>query len=213
MNKQETKENSLTVDGSPYAPISLAKFIKNEAFTDREESKRNLTVIIDGSGNGLEADDPETVNVMIQDRIEQTKYFVEEIYPILQRVPAYLYRYIHWMMFDEEERKPYGSLKYPRDNDFIQALASGVLKETDPEYQQIHSFIKWAKNNTEATHLIGLLQLVGGSIRSASKQNSNVRIFIELPETGFHPKRERKLMMLLEKLKEEYGLKKDWTPT
>jgi hypothetical protein len=115
-------------------------------------------------------------------------------------------------MFDEcSYNGKYQQMRYPSDNDFIQAFNSQLLTKSDPDYQRIESFIKYAKSNTEATHLIGLLQLVGGTIRAYAKKNSGCRMFIELPETGFHPKRERLLVTLLYKLKEDYGIKADWT--
>ncbi len=206
-------KDCLTVDGTPYSPISLDKFINSDNYVNMEDDKRGITVIIDGCGIGLLPDNADTTNVMIKDRIMQAEWFIDEIYPTLPRIPAYLYRYIQWIMFNEDSKLSYDQMKYPTDNDYIQALASKTLEQDDDEYQKIHNFIKYGKINTEATHLIGLLQLVGGTLKAAAKQNSGVRFFIELPETGFHPKRERILVTLLMKLKEEYGLKKDWTPT
>lgn len=204
----EPEEQTLTVDGSMYAPVSLEKMVAQGHFDHltQDKEKHSICVIIPCE-NGLVADHPEIVNIMIADRVMQTAYFVDEVFPKLPRVPAYLYRFISWIMFEDGE-KP---MKYPSDNDFLMALQSGLLKQTDPEYKQIEGFIKWGKSNTEATHLIGLVQLVGGALKQASKKNSGLRLFIELPETGFHPKRERLIMSLLYKLQEEYGIKADWT--
>lgn len=200
-------KNSLTVDGTPYSPISLAKLIQDKSFGG---ASSGIRVIIPGTYEqiGVSADDPNTVNVMIKDRIKQAEYFIDEVYPKLPRVPAYLYRYIHYMMLSEDS-----NFKYPRDNDYIMALSGGVLKDTDEEYVRIHNFIKWGKTNTECLHLLGLVQLVGGTLKQATKSGHGLRFFIELPETGFHPKRERKVMSLLNKLKEDYGIKEDWTAT
>lgn len=214
MKKQDP---TLTIDGTPYAPISLEKVVKHlesEGHFDNQDKKKDgsLTVFVNNSGNGFEADDPDIVNVMVKDRIMQTEYFVDEIFPTLPRIPAYLYRYIQWIMFDEGNNRAYNVMKYPRDNDYIMALESNILTKQDDEYQQIEAFIKYAKSNTEATHLIGLLQLVGGTLRSYAKKNSGCRMYIELPETGFHPKRERILVTLLYKLREEYGVRADFTP-
>lgn len=214
MSKQKQE---LTVDGSPYSPISLKKFIthlEDEGHFDKDTKhpSTSLTVLLNQSGNGLETDDPDVVNVMIEDRIMQTKWFVDEVFNTLPRIPAYLYRYIQWIMFDEGNNRAYNVMKYPTDNDYVMALQSGILTKTDEEYQQIEAFIKYAKSNTEALHLIGLLQLVGGTMRAYAKKNSGCRMFIELPETGFHPKRERILVTLLYKLREEYGINANWTP-
>lgn len=209
LKKKDDQEESLTVDGSLYAPISLKKTVdKLEKEGHFDDEAKHLTVFINNSGNGFEADDPTIVNVMIEDRLEQAKWFVTEIYPTLPRIPAYLYRYIHWAMGED-----YSKMKYPTDNDYIMALSSGILKKEDAEYQEIHSFIKYANSNSEAKYLIGMLQLVGGTLNAYAKKNAGCRMFIELPETGFHPKRERLLVSLLTKLKEEYGIKADWTPT
>lgn len=210
--QQPDEDKSLTVDGSVYAPISMHKVVnklEKEGHFDNPEGKteKSLTVFINNSGNGFEADHPGIVNVMIADRIAQTTYFVDEIFNTLPRIPAYLYRYISWIMF-EDCKKP---MKYKTDNDYIQAFNSQVLTKEDPEYKNIESFIKWAKSNSEATHLIGLLQLVGGTLRAAAKKGIGIRMYIELPETGFHPKRERLLVSLLYQLKEDYGIKADWT--
>lgn len=209
----EEPKSEFTVDGSPYAPISLNKVVKDLEskghFDKTDRPGSSFTVLINNSGNGFEADAPEIINVMITDRIEQTRWFIDEVFPTLPRIPAYLYRYISWIMFENCARP----MKYPSDNDFIQAYASQVLTKEDPEYKQIESFIKYGKSNSEATHLIGLLQLVGGTMRAYAKRNAGCRMYIELPETGFHPKRERLLISLLTKLKEDYGVRADWTET
>lgn len=209
---ESQKTNNFTVDGTPYSPISLSKLIENDVFKDSEDDKKkgSLKVLIPGTHEqlGFSADDPNTVNIMIKDRVEQAEFFIETVYPTLSRVPAYLYRYIHYMMFSEDSE-----FKYPRDNDYIMALSGGVLNQTDEEYVQIHNFIKWGKTNSECVHILGLVQLVGGTLKQAAKKGHGVRLFIEFPETGFHPKRERKVMSLLNKLKEDYGIKEDWTAT
>jgi hypothetical protein len=214
----EEKE-SLTVDGSPYAPISIRKAIEHlqrQGHFDitTGDDRHNFTVFINNSGNGYDIDDADTINVTIQARVDQSNWFVDEVLPKLPRIPAYLYRYVQWVMFDDcSYNGKYPEMKYKRDNDYIQALASGILKQTDEEYQQVYNFIRWAKSNSEATHLVGLIQLVGGTMLARSKKNLGCMFYIEFPETGFHPKRERLIVTLLNKLKEEYGLKKDWTPT
>lgn len=206
--KVKADKESLTVDGSPYAPISIRKTIEHlqaQGHFDIEArgSGSNLTVLVNNSGNGFDVDNAETINVTIDARVEQTKYFIDHVFDKLSRIPAYLYRYIHWVMF-EDCKKP---MKYKEDNTYIQEFQSGLLKETDEEYQQVYNFIKWGKTNSEATHLIGLIQLVGGTMMARAKRNQGCLFYIELPETGFHPKRERLLVTLLMQLKEEYGYK------
>ena len=215
----DPEKESLTVDGSPYAPISIRKAIEHlqrQGHFDitAGDDKHNLTVFINNSGNGYDIDNADTINVTIQARVDQSNWFVDEVLPKLPRIPAYLYRYVQWVMFDDcSYNGKYPTMKYPRDNDYVQALASGILKQTDEEYQQVYNFIRWAKSNSEATHLVGLVQLVGGTMLARTKKNLGCMFYIEFPETGFHPKRERLIVTLLNQLKEEYGLKKDWTPT
>ena len=196
---KDYEKMDLQVDG-PYSPISIKK-VSDSGILQLE----GFNVLIPGTNEqlGVVADDPERVNVMITDRIMQAEYFIDEIFPNLPRIPAYLYRYIHYMMFSEES-----NFKYPTDADYIYAIESDTLKMHEEEYQKVHNFIKWGKTNTEAVHLIGLLQLVGGSLKAAAKNNSGLKMFIELPETGFHPKREGKIMSMLNKLKDEYGYNK-----
>ncbi len=192
------KTEDFQVDG-PYSPISIKKMVDAKIFNEE-----GFNILIPGTNEqlGVVADDPDRVNVMITDRIMQAEYFIDEVYPTLPRIPAYLYRYIHYMMFSKEY-----DLKYPTDADYIFAIENGDLDLNGEEYQSIHNFIKWGKTNTEAVHLIGILQLVGGSIKAAARNKSGLKMFIELPETGFHPKRERKIMSMLNKLKDEYGYK------
>lgn len=180
----------LSVDG-PYSPVSLRKVI------DTIPESNEFTVIIPDNV-GIDIDNAETINITIEERVIQSHYFIDEVFPELPRIPAYLYRYIHYMMEDDYK------MKYPTDKDYIEALDNGTLKISDDEYQKIYGFIKWGKSNTEATHLIGLVQLVAGTLKMASKAKKFCKFFIELPETGFHPKRQSRIMSLLHKLKDEY---------
>lgn len=69
----------------------------------------------------------------------------------------------------------------------------------------IESMYKYAKTNAELKQLIGLIQLFGGSLNMAKKAKKSVKLYVEEPETRMHPKRERRIMMLLEMLKTDYG--------
>jgi predicted ATP-dependent endonuclease of OLD family len=53
--------------------------------------------------------------------------------------------------------------------------------------------------------LIGMIQLVGGSLNIARKEQKGVRLYIEEPESRMHPKRQAKMVSLLEMLKKDYG--------
>lgn len=69
----------------------------------------------------------------------------------------------------------------------------------------IDAMYKYAKTNAELKQIIGLVQLLGGSLNMAKKARKNIKIFIEEPEARLHPKRERKMMALIEKIRKQYG--------
>ena len=81
----------------------------------------------------------------------------------------------------------------------------------EDDKQDIDAMYKYAKTNAELKQIIGIIQLVGGSLNAAKKQNKSVRLYIEEPETRMHPKRERRVISLLEKLKKDYGYNEDTT--
>jgi hypothetical protein len=70
----------------------------------------------------------------------------------------------------------------------------------------IKAMYKYASTNPELKQLIGLIQLFGGSLKMAKDMKKSVRLFVEEPESRMHPKRERRIMSLLEKLKTDYGV-------
>lgn len=71
--------------------------------------------------------------------------------------------------------------------------------------ENVDSLYKYAKTNGEMRHIIAIVQLFGGSLNIARKEKKHVKIYIEEPETRMHPKREARMMMLLEKIKKDYG--------
>jgi hypothetical protein len=166
------------------------------------DPKNFLTVLIDQTGTGFIQDEPTLVQVMIQDRIEQAHYYRDHIFNGKQP-SAYLYRYIHWVMLDDCAKPP----KYSTDQSILDANMRGELTAESEEFKLILNYINYCKHNPEIAHLIGLVQLVGGSLKAAAKQKNKLRIFIEHPETGMHPKRERLLVSLLHRLRDQYGFK------
>lgn len=84
-----------------------------------------------------------------------------------------------------------------------------MYKDDSPD---VESMYKYAKTNAELKQIIGLIQLVGGSLNMAKKQKKHVRLYIEEPETRLHPKRERIVVSLLEMLKKDYGYNEDTKP-
>lgn len=75
--------------------------------------------------------------------------------------------------------------------------------------QDIDALYKYASSNDELKQIIGLIQLFGGSLNMARKAKKGVKLYVEEPETRMHPKRERRVMGLLEKIKKDYGFKEE----
>ena len=82
----------------------------------------------------------------------------------------------------------------------------GRLYEDD-EDQSVEYLLEGAFDNREVLHLIGMIQLVGGTLNAARKEGGGVRLYIVEPETYCHPKRERIIMSVLHDLIDEYGFK------
>lgn len=76
------------------------------------------------------------------------------------------------------------------------------------EKVDIDSMMKHGKTNPELKQIIGLVQLVGGSLNHARKNKVHFRMHIQEPETRMHPKREAKIVSLIEMLKKDYGFNK-----
>ena len=186
------KNENLLVAGTG-SPVSLKKFIANTP--DLGE----LTVLVDNTGLGIAKDEEGMVYITPEECKTQTLHYVKNVFDG-RRVPAYLFRYINYIMFDEK-------MKWATDQDVAQAFISKQLTEESEEYVRVRNFLTYAEHNTEALQLIGFIQLVAGTLNIARKQGTGVRLFIEHPETGLHPKRERFIMSLLKKLSEEYGYK------
>jgi hypothetical protein len=156
-------------------------------------------VLVDNTGSGIAKDEEGMVYITPEECKTQTLHYVKNVFDG-RRVPAYLFRYINYIMFDEK-------MKWATDQDVAQAFISKQLTEESEEYVRVRNFLTYAEHNTEALQLIGFIQLVAGTLNIARKQGTGVRLFIEHPETGLHPKRERFIMSLLKKLSEEYGYK------
>jgi len=186
----------------PGSPISMQKFTD---YLDAEtpiERQPELIVMLNQSGQGLLQDNDSIVQVMIADRVMQAHYWRDEFWNGKQ-ISAYLYRYVYYML--EEDEYDIAKHKYPNNQAIVDALTSGALTETSDEFVRMKGYFEWLKSNNEVTHIVGLVQLVGGSLRAAAKKQSYLRIFIEEPETGMHPKRERKLVTLIKMLGDDYG--------
>lgn len=85
---------------------------------------------------------------------------------------------------------------------YLKKYIEHMYKDDKPDVEAMY---KYAKTNPELKQIIGLIQLVGGSLNMAKKMKKSVRLYIEEPETRLHPKRERMVISLLEMLKKDYG--------
>ena len=186
-------KNDLSVAG-PGSPVSLKKFIA------QNPGLPELTVLIDGSGLGIAKDEEGMVYITPEECKTQTLHYVKNIFDG-RRIPAYLFRYINYIMNDSYE------MKYPTDQTVVDAFNNGTLTEDHEDYVFVKNFITYAEHNTEALQLIGFIQLVGGTLNMARKMGTGIRMYIEQPETGLHPKRESGVMSMFSKLVEEYGYK------
>lgn len=77
----------------------------------------------------------------------------------------------------------------------------------EDDKQDVEALYKYGSSNGELKHIIAIIQLVGGGIKQATRENKGVRFFVEEPETRMHPKRERRVMGLLEMLRKDFGPK------
>lgn len=187
------EKDDLSVAG-PGSPVSLKKFIASSP------GLPELTVLIDGTGMGIAKDEEGMVYITPDECKTQTLHYVKNIFNG-RNVPGYLFRYINYMMKDDRD------MRYPTDDKVMEGFLSGSLTEQHEDYVFVKNFITYAEHNTEALQLIGFVQLVGGTLNMARKMQSGVRMYLEQPETGLHPKREARLMSLFHKLTEEYGYK------
>ena len=179
----------LSING-PGSPVSLQKFLDNH-----EGELREITLLIDGSGNGIAHDSASCLYITPAECSTQALYYTKTLFDGIH-VPAYLYRYLHYMFLSEDR-----TFLYPTDESLIKA-------NVDPQstdYQHIVNLLKNAEHNPEAQQVIGLIQLSGGSLNMAAKQNNSIRLYIQHPETHLHPKRQSMFVTMLMHLKDDYS--------
>lgn len=183
--------DDLSVAG-PGSPVSLHKFIKTQGGT-----LQKLTVLVDGTGLGIHKDEENCVYITPEECRKQSVYFLKEKFDG-ERIPAYLYRYISMMFL---ENAP----KYETDQDLVEAFNSGKIDEDHPDYKYILNLVRWCESNDEAAQVIGMIQLIAGSLRIATKNKAGIRLYIERPETALHPKRCSRSVSMIIALDKEYG--------
>jgi hypothetical protein len=187
------KENDLSVAG-PGTPISLKKF--RELKRKEGEQEKPLTIMVDGTGNGIWKDDPELFYITPQECSDQAISFLKNHFDG-KRVPAYLYRYLSYMFLDEEFIK--------NDKLLLDKFLDGTITQQSDSYIYIKNLITYCEANPEARQVIGLIQLISGCLRLAKINNTQLSIYLEHPECSLHPKRCSRAMSLIHHLFEEYG--------
>lgn len=179
--------------GGPNTPISLDKFIKST-----EHKLRAFTVLVDGTGMGIHKDSNECVYVTPETCYAQANYYREEKFDG-KRIPAYLYRYLNYMFNDDA---PF----YESDQFLLDLYNGGEITEESEDYQRILGLVKWCESNKEAAQVIGMIQIISGSLRIATQEKCGIRLYLEHPEHALHPKRQSRCMSMIVKLNKEYGM-------
>jgi len=185
-------KEDLSIDG-PGSPISLKKFLENNG------SAKPFTLLVDGTGFGIAKDDEECIYITPEGCSQQAFYYKEKKFDN-RTIPAYLYRYLSYMFIDDAKW-------YESDQELVEDFNKGLITENSDNYKTVLSLIKWCEQNKESAQVIGLIQLIGGSLNIARKEGCGIKLYIEHPETSLHPKRQAKFVSMLTKIQEEYGLK------
>ena len=179
-NNEKEKLTDLLSDG-PGSPISLLKFNESQA---EKDNPNKLKVLIDNSGNGIIFDDPSVLVMTSEDRIEQAYWTLKNHLPI-NNLPPYLLGYLA-LMFEEE----------------VDALGSIEAKE-----HFLLNKIKYCASNKESAQIIGLIILFVETVKLAQMNNFNApTLLIDKPETDLHPKREARIMTLINKMREDLNV-------
>lgn len=189
MSKQD-----INVDG-PNSPISLKKVLADPEINN---TIKTLTVFVDGTGMGIAKDDPNILNITAEECAYQATYFANKFFTPTQQILTYLYKYLTYIFID-------GSKEYSSDFDLETDMKNGTITKDSEDYKTVVGLIKYCGTNKEAGQVIGLIQLIAGSLKAAKKAGVGVRLYLEHPETHLHPKRQSRFMSMLYKLDAEYG--------
>jgi hypothetical protein len=185
--------HDMSIDG-PGSPISIKKFLAS----DRYNPSDHPCVLIDNSSIGFAHDDPNTIYMTTEDIQHQANWYRQNVFDG-KLVPAYLYRYLHFMYID-------GDMKYKTNGDLVAAFNNKEITADSPDFKQIINLIKYCDSNTEAAQLIGFITLFAGTIQDAKKHNKPIRLFLKSPDNNLHPQRAVRWMSMFYKLKKEYGV-------
>ena len=159
-------------------------------------------MLVDNSMSGFAHDAPNTVYITAEARAEQAAYF-RDIFRTRyhdEDIPQYVFRDMYYFFFEEN----YGDKrKFPDTHSVIDAYLNHDLRNST-EYKQIATMIRYCDSNKEAQQVLGMIQLVRGSLSAMVKEQKYARIMLDYPETLLHPKRERKIMAWIYAVCKEY---------
>lgn len=184
----------LTVDG-PGSPISLKKVLKD--IEDKGNSLTSLTLLIDGTGAGIEKDEEPMLYITPEECRTQAVYYAKHHFNGVQ-IPMYLYRYLRYMFTNDEN-------KILSEQEVLDMIQKGEINEEDDNYKYLSNLIKYVSTNAEAAQVIGLIQLTAGALSAASKKDVGIRLYFEHPETHLHPRRQARFVTTLMEIQTDYG--------
>lgn len=192
-----SENEDLSVNG-PGSPLSLRKIIKSIKHQQPEkEHLPQVTMLIDNA-IGIVKDDPDTIVITPDDCKMQAMHFLKTVFDGV-RIPYYTIRHLLACY----ERQPYSysddpaartKLKYPDNESVKMAVMTGAITKDDEDYKFLLNKFTYGEHDPEFLQLLGLIQLVAGSVKSGR------RIFIDYPETFLHPKRERIVMSMMNEI-------------
>lgn len=70
--------------------------------------------------------------------------------------------------------------------------------------ERLDDMYKHARTNKALKQMIGLIQILAGSLKIAKKVGKGVRFYIEEPETHLHPQQQRLVMDMVKAIGDEY---------
>ena len=186
------KHDDLSVEG-PGSPISLRKWYENE----NKDVLKDTMVLIDHDGLGFEPDGLPCMEVTPQGCKECTEYYVDNHFNGKQ-LPLYILKHFYYMTIG-------GSDIYEKAKD-LPALEKYFAEDEKgkQEYQELLNKIKYAKRSAEASQVLGLIIMLCSGFQMANRIGAPARFYIEHPESHLHPKREQRLMYMINKIREDY---------
>jgi len=106
----------------------------------------------------------------------------------------------------EMQAEYFFGLKIEKMPEYLRKYLEYMYEDDKPD---LDSMYKYGSSNGELGHIIAIIQMVGGGLKIAVRENKSVRFFLEEPETRLHPKRERRVIGLLEMLRKDFGPKEE----